>query len=128
MPAYFATEFGTGDFPAQDTGGGPNLCMLPWEPLFNEDLYGAKAAPGDWLRTPEKYGSNTSNEGYFGPGPYPSSVNGVQVTHPSQLTIPWNGKSRLLYRGFMGSYDGESENARQTRKVFGRSLLPNNEK
>ena len=41
--------------------------------------------------------------------------------------VPWDGKTRMLYRGFMGSYDGESENARQTRKVFGRSLLPNNE-
>jgi hypothetical protein len=38
--------------------------------------------------------------------------------------VPWDGKTRLLCRGFVGV---ESENIKQTREIFGRSLLPNNE-
>src|ERR1700733_14954037 len=117
-------EFGDWDYVPTDTGGGPNLNSLSaqGEPLFNEP----RMNPTGRMTYPEKFspgaGSYPYDDAPYGAGPWPSAVNGAQVTNPAQLTIPWDGKSLLMYRRFIAGGDAEPEYIKQARKQFGRSL------
>jgi hypothetical protein len=105
-------EFGRWEYQSQDTGGGVNLSG----PDFEEQTRHVNDPFESSVMGYYRQASLAFN-------PWPSAVNGVQVTSPAQLQIPWDGKSPLLYRRFIAGANAEPEYIRQARKRFGKSLL-----
>jgi hypothetical protein len=70
-------------------GPGPTLAGQ-WEPFDETGPYGAKGSSVYPL--PKKYAS-VDEDGFPTPVHWPPFINGVRVTSPVQLSIPWDGRS-----------------------------------
>jgi hypothetical protein len=61
-----------------------------WCPLDESGPYGAKGSSAYPLPRKHADGDGPSPPPF---NPWPQTINGVTVIHPSQLTVPWDGKS-----------------------------------